>query len=95
MQTAQHLRPARMEFKTTPDTKELLSQAAALDGLDLTAFVLGSAIEKARQVLNQHTNIALAKEGQEALVRLLAHPAKPTAKMKQLMQLPDLPSRRA
>lgn len=95
MPTAQYIRPARMEFKTTPDTKELLSQAAALDGLDLTAFVLGSAIEKARKVLNQHASIALAKEGQEALVRLLAHPATPTAEMKQLMQLPDVPARRA
>lgn len=95
MQTTQHTRTARMEFKTTPDTKELLSQAAALDGLDLTAFVLSSAIEKARSVLNQHTNISLAQEGQEALVNLLSHPTSPTAEMKQLMQLPDLPVRQA
>ena len=34
-----NLRLARMEFKTTADVKDLLSQAAALDGLGLTAFV--------------------------------------------------------
>ena len=34
--TALNLRQARMEFKTTTGMKDLLSQAAALDGLDLT-----------------------------------------------------------
>lgn len=93
--TAHALRQARMEFKTTTDMKELLSQAAALDGLDLTSFVLGSAIEKARQVLSQHTSIALAREGQASLARLLAQPSQPSAAMQELMRLPDLPSRKA
>ena len=43
-----------MELKTTADMKDLLSRAAALDGLDLTSFVLGPAIEKARRVLSEH-----------------------------------------
>ena len=93
--TAQNLRQARMEFKTTTGMKDLLSQAAALDGLDLTAFVLGPAIEKARKVLNEHASIALAKQGQAALVQLLHAPPKPTRAMKELMAQPDLPSRRS
>ena len=91
--TAHALRQARMEFKTTSDMKELLSQAAALDGLDLTSFVLGSAIEKARLVLSQHSSITLAKEGQASLAALLAQPPHPTAPMQELMRLPDLPTR--
>lgn len=91
--TAQNLRQARMEFKTTTGMKDLLSQAAALDGLDLTAFVLGPAIEKARKVLNEHANIALAKQGQAALVQLLHTSPKPTRAMKELMALTDLPLR--
>ena len=95
MENARHIRPLRIELKTTTGTKALLSQAAALDGSDLAFFVLGAAIEKARKVLNQHTSIVLAKERQEALTRLLGQPASPTAEMKQLMRLPDLPARRA
>lgn len=91
--TALNLRQARMEFKTTAGMKDLLSQAAALDGLDLTAFVLGPAIEKARKVLNAHASIALAKQGQAALVQLLHTPLKPTLAIKDLMALPDLPVR--
>ena len=91
--TALNLRQARMEFKTTNGMKDLLSQAAALDGLDLTAFVLGPAIEKARRVLNEHASISLAKQGQAALVQLLHTPPKPTKAMKNLMALADLPTR--
>jgi uncharacterized protein (DUF1778 family) len=89
------LRQARMEFKTTSDTKDLLSQAAALDGLDLTSFVLGPAIEKARKVLNEHANIKLSKQGQMTLAQMLQTPQAPNQAMKDLMALPDLPRRKA
>ena len=88
-----NLRHARMELKTTTDMKELLVQAAALDGLDLTSFVLGPAIEKARKVLSEHASIALAQQGQAALVQLLRAQKRPTKAMKNLMALPDLPMR--
>ena len=89
------LRQARMEFKTTADMKDLLSRAAALDGLDLTSFVLNPAIEKARQVLSQHASIALNREGQAALAQLLHTQPPPTPAMTALMDLPDLPVRDA
>lgn len=92
--TATTLRQARMEFKTTADMKDLLTQAAALDGLDLTSFVLGSAIEKARRVLNEHASIALSQQGQAALAQLLqTTPAVPTPAMVALLALPALPGK--
>jgi uncharacterized protein (DUF1778 family) len=99
MEAVLNLRQARMEFKTTADMKELLSRAAALDGLDLTSFVLGPAVEKARKVLSDHASITLSQSGQAALVQLLAQPTSqmnsPTQAMKDLMALPDLPQRKA
>lgn len=88
---ASNLRQARMEFKTTAEMKDLLAHAAALDGLDLTSFVLGPAIEKARKVVQEHNSITLSKQGQVALVELLNKQAKPTKAMKELMALPDFP----
>jgi uncharacterized protein (DUF1778 family) len=94
MQTATtNLRLARMEFKTTTDMKDLLGQAAALDGMDLTSFVLSSAIDKARKVLNEHASIGLAKQGQLALAQLLQSEQRPTLAMTDLMALPDLPAK--
>jgi uncharacterized protein (DUF1778 family) len=83
-----------LEFKTTADMKDLLTHAAALDGLDLTSFVLGPAIEKARKVIQEHDSITLSKQGQAALIQLLNSKQKPTKAMKDLMALPDFPLRK-
>lgn len=82
------LRQARMELRTSESMKELLVKAASLDGMDLTAFVLGSAIEKARQVVKDHANIDLSNQGQMNLVQALKNPGQPTSAMKELMTLP-------
>ncbi|HEU4372962.1 MAG TPA: DUF1778 domain-containing protein [Telluria sp.] len=86
------LKSARMELKTTEEAKELLSLAAALDGMDLTAFVLGPAMDRARKVLSEHTSITLTREAQAKLVSLLLQPTEPTEAMRELMNLPDLPT---
>lgn len=86
------LKSARMELKTTEEAKELLSLAAALDGMDLTAFVLGPAMDRARKVLSEHANIALTREAQAKLASLLVQPAAPTDAMRELMNMPDLPT---
>lgn len=93
MEAATQYRQSRMELKTTSAMKEMLGQAAALDGMDLTSFVLGPAIEKARKVLSEHASITLAKQGQLALVQLLQAQKPPTQAMLDLMALPDLPTR--
>ena len=84
------LKRARMELKTTHAAKDLLSLAAAVDGTDLTAFVLGSAMDKARKILSEYATITLNREGQLALAHLLSTPAQPTDAMRELMSLPDL-----
>ncbi|PUE28521.1 hypothetical protein B9Z39_07215 [Limnohabitans sp. JirII-29] len=92
--TATALKSARMELKTTADAKELLNKAALLDGMDLSSFVMSSAIEKARKVLLAHAAITLSKEGQLNLARLVMQSPKPTKAMKDLMALPPLPQQK-
>lgn len=87
---AMTLKDARMELKTTRETKELLSKAASLDGMDLSAFMLASAIEKARTILRDHTAITLSAEGQRQLVKLLQSPPEPTEAMIALRSQPRM-----
>lgn len=84
------LKNARLELKTTPETKELLIKAAVLDGMDLSAFMLASAIEKARSILRDHAAITLSAEGQAQLVKLLQAQPEPIEAMKALRQQPRL-----
>jgi len=77
------------------DHGEATSSLTRGDGMDLTSFVLGPAIERARQVLSDHAIIALSKSGQATLAGLLAKPPKPTEALTQLMSLPDFSARKA
>lgn len=83
------LKDARMEFKTTEDMKDLIFRAAALTGIDVTAFVLGPAAERAQQVVANYSAIQLGIEGQRRFAELMARPPKPTPAMKALGELPD------
>lgn len=83
------LKRARMELKTTDAAKEMLSLAAAIDGVDLTAFVLGPAMDKARKILTEHANISLTRDGQLTLASLLLQPSSPNAAMRELMDMPE------
>lgn len=84
------VKDARMELKTTKETKELLSKAAILDGMDLSAFMLASAIEKARAILRDHALITLSAEGQQQLVNLLQAEPEPTEAMQAFRKQPRL-----
>lgn len=84
------VKDARLELKTTKETKELLNKAAMLDGMDLSAFMLASAIEKARSVLRDHAAIHLSSEAQKKLVELLASQPEPTEAMKLFRDKPRL-----
>ena len=78
------LKDARMELKTTKEAKELLSKAAVLGGMDLSSFMLSTAMEKARAILLDHTSIQLSVQGQAQLATVLQKPVAPTEAMKEL-----------
>lgn len=85
-----NVKDARIEFKTTNEVKELLSKAAILDGLDLSAFMLTCIVEKARAVLKEHATTALSEEGQRRLADILQAQPEPTEAMNEFRQLPRL-----
>lgn len=91
--TAATLKLARMEFKTTEDAKQLITEAAALSGQDVTAFAMGILTSRAREVVGEHALIRLAREGNRKLEELLANPPQPTEAMRELGKLPDFPTR--
>lgn len=95
MTTAPLNKDARMELKTTGETKDLLMTATVMSGLDTTAFVLETAVECARDVVTDQATLRLSLAGQRRFADLMAHPpSKPTEAMLRLAALPDLSERR-
>ncbi len=74
---AKHGKLERLEARLTREQKELLQQAASLEGRTLTDFVVSSAHAAALRTIQEHTLISLTKQDSEAFVEALLNPPDP------------------
>ncbi len=64
----------RLETRVTPEQKELVQQAAALQGRSLTDFVSASVQQGAEQTIREHTVITLSARDSRAVMEALLNP---------------------
>lgn len=64
----------RLETRVTPEQKELVQQAAALQGRSLTDFVSASVQQAAEQTIREHTVITLSARDSRAVMEALLNP---------------------
>ena len=83
------MKTERMELKTNALLKQTLEQAAALEGTNLTAFVLSAAAEKARQVMLEKQFLALSASGWQRLNQSLTRRTTPTQALTALFEEKD------
>lgn len=80
---------ARLEIKTTDFAKEFIRRAATVSGLDMTAFIMASAFEKAETVMENHRRIELSEKAFSRLHEILNEEdtdATPTPELLKLMR---------
>jgi uncharacterized protein (DUF1778 family) len=80
---------ARMEQRTRPHVKATIEQAAALVGVDATAFVTNAAYERARETIAAHVRTVLSAEERDAFLAALENPPAPTDALQDAMRLHD------
>ena len=76
-------RGARLEARISAEQKTVLQQAAALSGSTLSEFVVASAQEAARRVIQEHETIRLSRTEQIAFVTALLNPPAPNERLRQ------------
>ena len=76
-------RGARLEARISVEQKTVLQQAAALSGSTLSEFVVASAQEAARRVIQEHETIRLSRTEQIAFVTALLNPPAPNERLRQ------------
>lgn len=69
----------RLEARLTPEQKELLRRAAALEGTSLTDFVVRSAQRAAEQSIRDHSRLVLTVRESRDFVEALLNPPGPSA----------------
>jgi uncharacterized protein (DUF1778 family) len=78
MPTPSTTRDDRIELRASRQQKRLLAAAAAYERLDLTSFVLRTALPVAEEIVAQHERIVLTPRDSARILDLLEHPPKPT-----------------
>jgi uncharacterized protein (DUF1778 family) len=82
-QTADPSRGARLEARISLEQKALLQQAAAILGRTLSEFVIASAQEAARCVIQEYETIRLSRAEQIAFVSALLDPPPPNERLRE------------
>jgi len=70
-------RSEQVSLRVPPSTKQILQQGAAIAGQSLTDFLVTTAAEKARLLVEQHRVITMSQEAFDEFVTALQQPARP------------------
>ena len=74
----------RITARVDQETQALLSEAAALNGTkSINAFVLGAAVEKAKQIMEQERSLRLSKRDASMLVDALDAAPTPHCRLRE------------
>ena len=71
-------REGRIELRATKDEKRILAAAAAHQRLDVTTFIMRSALPVAQEIIDKADRIALSERDTTRILDLLENPPPPT-----------------
>ena len=77
---------ARMNFRTKPRIKQTIQRAAALSGMDDSAFTLNAAYQAALATINSHEHTALAPVDHAAFFAALDNPPEPAPALQEAVR---------
>jgi uncharacterized protein (DUF1778 family) len=80
--------PKSLNMRVLPETRQLIDQAAALTGKNITDFVLDAARQAALDALFDRTVIQVSRRDYDRFVALLDAPPQPNERLRKLLQTP-------
>jgi len=76
----------RIDLRTSPEIKELIVRAATTAGMSVSAFLLGTAQERAKQILADTEMMTLSARDWNAFAKALDNADKPRPKLSAAMK---------
>ena len=86
MATSAERKETRLVARTSPEIQEIIQRAADYSGATLSQFLIESAMEKARNVIERTETLHLSMAGAEALFAALENPPKANTKLLKAAQ---------
>jgi uncharacterized protein (DUF1778 family) len=79
-------RDERVDFRINSELKALFSRAAEISGVNMSAFIIEAARDRALQVIEQYERIVLNNDARDVLLNALISPPKPSVHLKRAAQ---------
>ena len=76
----------RIDLRTSPEIKALIVRAATVSGMSVSAFLLGTAQERAKQILAETEMLTLTSRDWNAFANALDNTDKPRPKLSAAMK---------
>lgn len=76
----------RIDLRTSPEIKDLIVRAASSVGMTVSAFLLGTAQERAKEILAKEEMVTLTSRDWSAFARALDDTEKPRPKLAAAMK---------
>ena len=77
----------RVSARVNPEIYEAITHAAEISGATLNQFIVQSAYEKARDVIEKEQLIKMTKHSATDFFKALDNPPKPNARLKKAVEL--------
>jgi uncharacterized protein (DUF1778 family) len=88
--TPSSTRSRRIDVRVTDAQDALIREAAALAGETVTAFLLGAAQQRAREMLDERRHLVMSGQTYATFAAALDGPAEPVAELTELLKLPRI-----
>lgn len=82
MATNARSRDERIDCRVNSDSKSLFTRAAELCGVNLSAFMIESARERAIRLIEEHERLVLNNEARDVFMDALTNPPAPNAALR-------------
>ncbi len=80
------MKDTRVEFRSSPQEKDLLMLASQLMGVNVSVFLRKAAIDAANQVVQEHESLKLSNRDRDLFLKTLDTPPAPSSKLKNAME---------
>jgi len=80
------MKNTRIEFRSSPQEKDLLMLAAQLAGVNFSTFLRNAALEAANEMVKTNETIELSNRDRDRFLQALDKPQAPQTKLKKAMK---------
>ncbi len=77
------LKKERIDLRLSPDDKSLIEEAAAMENLTITQFMVASAAKRAEVVIERHKRLVLNEDSWNLVMQAINNPPMPNERLKR------------